>query len=181
MSKAGTGRLLWLVCSCAVASGCASADDVESRTEYLGEGDAGVDDAAAIPGAPETTEDLLAQETLLWEPVDGVFLESQFELVEGEVIVEGDISLGSPEEALEDYRISYGRFRANGVSNTRNVAKWDAGRIRYMVASNSDVIPNRCRSTCLVPWCGDGVQDDGEDCDPGSSPGCDPTCSFVFE
>jgi hypothetical protein len=32
---------------------------------------------------------------------------------------------------------------------------------------NSDTEPNRCRTNCRLPWCGDGVADRGEDCDEG--------------
>jgi len=38
----------------------------------------------------------------------------------------------------------------------------DAGR------QNSDVLPDTCRTTCLSPWCGDGVTDVGEECDDGN-------------
>jgi len=36
-------------------------------------------------------------------------------------------------------------------------------------ASNSDSIPNACRTSCMLPKCGDGVVDLGESCDQGSA------------
>jgi cysteine-rich repeat protein len=46
---------------------------------------------------------------------------------------------------------------------------------------NSDTEPDSCRTTCLDPYCGDGVVDDdeGEDCDDGNhrnGDGCDEDC-----
>src|SRR5258706_499164 len=35
-------------------------------------------------------------------------------------------------------------------------------------AQNSDSEPNRCRTTCRLPRCGDGVADHGEECDKGA-------------
>jgi cysteine-rich repeat protein len=32
---------------------------------------------------------------------------------------------------------------------------------------NSDLLPDSCRTNCQPPWCGDGVIDEGEPCDPG--------------
>jgi cysteine-rich repeat protein len=45
-------------------------------------------------------------------------------------------------------------------------------------ASNSDTQPDTCRTNCLLPWCGDGVQDwgAGEECDDANTvagDGCD--------
>jgi cysteine-rich repeat protein len=36
-------------------------------------------------------------------------------------------------------------------------------------ASNSDSLPDACRTSCQLPVCGDGVVDSGEECDNGSS------------
>ena len=33
--------------------------------------------------------------------------------------------------------------------------------------ANSDVLPGACRTTCALPFCGDGVLDAGEACDDG--------------
>ncbi len=49
-------------------------------------------------------------------------------------------------------------------------------------AGNSDTLPDTCRTSCLLPTCGDGVADAGETCDDGTpSPcdGCDATCEPV--
>jgi cysteine-rich repeat protein len=49
-------------------------------------------------------------------------------------------------------------------------------------AGNSDTLPDTCRTSCLLPTCGDGVADAGEACDDGTaSPcdGCDATCEPV--
>jgi cysteine-rich repeat protein len=49
-------------------------------------------------------------------------------------------------------------------------------------AGNSDTLPDTCRTSCLLPSCGDGVADGGEACDDGTaSPcdGCDVTCQPV--
>jgi cysteine-rich repeat protein len=46
-------------------------------------------------------------------------------------------------------------------------------------AGNSDTLPDACRTSCVLPRCGDGVADGGEACDDGTaSPcdGCDATC-----
>jgi cysteine-rich repeat protein len=46
---------------------------------------------------------------------------------------------------------------------------------------NSDSLPDACRHTCELPWCGDGVVDTGEACDDGNSlpnDGCDATCQI---
>jgi cysteine-rich repeat protein len=46
-------------------------------------------------------------------------------------------------------------------------------------ADNSDVLPDRCRTTCVDPDCGDGVVDEDEDCDDGNTvdgDGCDADC-----
>jgi cysteine-rich repeat protein len=47
-------------------------------------------------------------------------------------------------------------------------------------AANSDVVPDACRTTCLLPRCGDGVADTGEACDDGGDDdpcdGCTPGC-----
>ncbi|MBL9111943.1 MAG: hypothetical protein JNM74_21850, partial [Myxococcales bacterium] len=32
---------------------------------------------------------------------------------------------------------------------------------------NSDTLPNACRTSCVLAYCGDGVVDDGEVCDRG--------------
>lgn len=34
---------------------------------------------------------------------------------------------------------------------------------------NSDTLPNRCRTTCVNPFCGDKVVDEGERCDDGNN------------
>lgn len=43
--------------------------------------------------------------------------------------------------------------------------------------SNSETVPDACRTDCRLPFCGDGVVDSvsGEVCDPGFTPGA-PTC-----
>jgi len=49
-------------------------------------------------------------------------------------------------------------------------------------AGNDDDLPNTCRTSCVLPSCGDGTQDAGEGCDDGTtSPcnGCDGTCQLV--
>lgn len=46
---------------------------------------------------------------------------------------------------------------------------------------NSDFLRNRCRTSCLLPYCGDGVQDSGEQCDDGNTrdgDGCDHLCQI---
>ena len=45
--------------------------------------------------------------------------------------------------------------------------------------ANSNVIPGACRTTCLDPFCGDGILDDGEECDDGNdddTDGCSRAC-----
>ncbi len=49
-------------------------------------------------------------------------------------------------------------------------------------AANDDATPDACRTSCLLPRCGDGVADAGEACDDGTaSPcdGCDAACQPV--
>ena len=49
-------------------------------------------------------------------------------------------------------------------------------------AGNDDHTPDACRTSCLMPSCGDGTHDSGEACDDGTpSPcdGCDATCQLV--
>jgi cysteine-rich repeat protein len=46
-------------------------------------------------------------------------------------------------------------------------------------AGNRDDLPNTCRTSCMLPSCGDGVQDAGEQCDDGNlagGDGCTETC-----
>ncbi len=43
--------------------------------------------------------------------------------------------------------------------------------------SNSDTVPNACRTTCQNPRCGDGVIDTGEECDGGSN--CNSSCRLT--
>ncbi len=51
------------------------------------------------------------------------------------------------------------------------VEECDAGPDR------SDTMPDACRMNCRLPWCGDGVVDTGEPCDPGIDPvGCRVDC-----
>jgi cysteine-rich repeat protein len=46
-------------------------------------------------------------------------------------------------------------------------------------AANSDTTPDACRTDCEPPSCGDGVADQGEDCDTaGTSATCDADCTF---
>ena len=47
-------------------------------------------------------------------------------------------------------------------------------------AANSDVVPDRCRSDCTRPYCGDGVVDPGagETCEPPGTLLCDADCRF---
>ena len=40
-------------------------------------------------------------------------------------------------------------------------------------AANDDAAAGACRTTCMLPSCGDGVVDPGEDCDDGNAIGCD--------
>jgi cysteine-rich repeat protein len=44
--------------------------------------------------------------------------------------------------------------------------------------ANSDLLPDHCRATCRLPWCGDGVvdPDDGEECEPPDTLLCGATC-----
>ena len=45
---------------------------------------------------------------------------------------------------------------------------------------NSDVLPNTCRTNCVLPFCGDNVLDTGEACDDGNQwggDGCNNLCS----
>jgi cysteine-rich repeat protein len=49
-------------------------------------------------------------------------------------------------------------------------------------AGNDDETPDTCRTTCLLPSCGDGTQDSGEACDDGTATpcdGCDAACQPV--
>lgn len=46
-------------------------------------------------------------------------------------------------------------------------------------AANSDAPNSACRTTCRLPYCGDGVVDDGEECDDGNrvnADGCSNSC-----
>jgi len=45
---------------------------------------------------------------------------------------------------------------------------------------NSDTWPDACRTTCVLPWCGDGVWDSTEECDPGRGKAhiCNPNCTI---
>jgi hypothetical protein len=50
-------------------------------------------------------------------------------------------------------------------------------------SSNSDTLPDACRTTCTKAHCGDGVEDTGEACDQGSQNGaagatCSTTCTM---
>ncbi len=48
-------------------------------------------------------------------------------------------------------------------------------------AANSNTTPDACRTNCVLPSCGDGVTDTGEDCDPGPDVAgdcCGATCQF---
>ncbi len=47
-------------------------------------------------------------------------------------------------------------------------------------ANNSDTLADRCRTSCTLPRCGDGAEDDGEECDDGnvvSGDTCDSNCT----
>lgn len=46
---------------------------------------------------------------------------------------------------------------------------------------NSDTLPDRCRSDCRAPRCGDRVVDAGEACEPSLDPLCGPDCTFPSE
>jgi len=51
-------------------------------------------------------------------------------------------------------------------------------------ASNSDTVPDACRTTCVWAACGDGTPDTGEACDDGnlvSGDGCSATCTSEGE
>ena len=54
----------------------------------------------------------------------------------------------------------------NGIAVCGNgIVEPDNGETCDNGAANSDTEPNACRSSCQVASCGDGVQDNGEDCD----------------
>lgn len=67
-------------------------------------------------------------------------------------------------------------FCGNGIVNTEYGEQCDMGNL------NNDVLPDRCRTDCLVPRCGDRVLDSGEQCDDGALNGqlsvttCDAQC-----
>jgi hypothetical protein len=46
--------------------------------------------------------------------------------------------------------------------------------------ANSNALPDRCRTDCTLPSCGDGVIDvgDGEQCEPPGTIACDSSCHF---
>jgi cysteine-rich repeat protein len=44
---------------------------------------------------------------------------------------------------------------------------------------NSNTAPDACRRTCVNAFCGDGVRDSREGCDPGIDPGCPSNCGIV--
>ncbi|TSC99376.1 MAG: hypothetical protein Greene101449_640 [Candidatus Peregrinibacteria bacterium Greene1014_49] len=44
---------------------------------------------------------------------------------------------------------------------------------------NSNTAPDACRRTCVTAYCGDGVRDSREGCDPGVDPGCPANCGIV--
>jgi cysteine-rich repeat protein len=56
----------------------------------------------------------------------------------------------------------------------------DAGEECDDGALNSDTLPDRCRTDCLDPSCGDGVVDvsHGEDCEPPGTLLCDADCQY---
>ncbi len=63
----------------------------------------------------------------------------------------------------------------DGVLDSR-CEECDAG------AGNSDEVPDACRTSCLLPHCGDGTADAGESCDdgdPSACDGCDADCGVV--
>lgn len=67
-------------------------------------------------------------------------------------------------------------FCGNGIVNSEYGEQCDMGNL------NNDVLPDRCRTDCLVPRCGDRVLDSGEQCDDGALNGhldvttCDAQC-----
>ncbi|USN54796.1 MAG: DUF4215 domain-containing protein [Candidatus Peribacteria bacterium] len=73
-------------------------------------------------------------------------------------------------------------------SSTWNVNKWCGDGIEQTQfgdecddgASNSDVTPDACRTTCELPSCGDNVTDTGEECDDGNTSNGD-GCSSICE
>lgn len=67
-------------------------------------------------------------------------------------------------------------FCGNGIVNTEYAEECDMG------ALNSDTLPDRCRTDCSNPRCGDHILDSGEQCDDGLLNGhaevsaCDAQC-----
>ncbi|RMF20903.1 MAG: hypothetical protein D6760_10575 [Deltaproteobacteria bacterium] len=51
---------------------------------------------------------------------------------------------------------------ACGIDTTNSV-----GGVKC-VAENADTAPDACRTSCVLPACGDGVTDSGEECDYGT-------------
>lgn len=73
--------------------------------------------------------------------------------------------------------------RASQCKNLPGILGDQCGPGLLGVPGNRDDVPNRCRSNCMPPGCGDGVVDTGEQCDTGPANGptkpCTSVCTFA--
>lgn len=92
-------------------------------------------------------------------------------------------SVVDPQEACDD-----GNLRAGDgcAANCRKLELCGDGIVDPgaeqcdMGPNNSDTIADRCRTNCTQPRCGDGTEDDGEECDDGNTENgdtCDSNCT----
>jgi hypothetical protein len=69
--------------------------------------------------------------------------------------------------------------RASQCKNLPGILGDQCGSGLLGVPGNRDDVPNRCRSNCMPPGCGDGVVDTGEQCDTGAANGPTKPCTSV--
>lgn len=150
-------RGCWLAVVVFALSGCESPEIGAGRPEALTQGDAGsvptIDDGVApLDGealsADEFAGDIRSHGVVRWAEsvgTDALIIESAFEVVDGEVIVEGDIMLGTVAEAQREHdrlTAQLHRVPVQGAAQEkaflRTQRSWAYGRVNYMFDGELD-------------------------------------------
>lgn len=131
---------MWMSSCTTIAPNSAPAES------HLADADGGLSPAASIDHS----------DTIWWSDGDEIF-EDQYEVINGRVIIQGDMSLGTEDEAWQQHRELIERYpngmpRDKALVESRSRRIWDDGIIRYQISRSWNADQTNAINQAIRAW-----------------------------